>query len=243
MAIVQADLITKLRLKTGAGTTPAAGGDAIDDTKMLFLIGEGLVKMSRHLDRQVKEFLTTTAAQQDYVISTASGTSTAVKPVFIRHVFETASEAMTSDDFLFDSGSGSLESNTIFDSPAQYEAYMQQRAHTCRLVIDGFTYSQETWTISLEPTPTTTGAKVYFIAGYNHTLATAPAHYESVLMKYCEAEVLEALAAIRVRTPGITASGFPSYGEPRMLLEMAEKRRKDADTDAVMQSTLEKGRY
>lgn len=243
MAIVQADLITKLRLKTGAPTTPATGGDAIDDTKMLFLIGEGLIKMSRHLDRQVKEFLTTTAGTQDYVISTASGTSTAVKPVFIRHVFEHASESMTADDFLFDSGSGSYaESPNVYDRADQYEVYLQERAHTRRLVINGFTYSQETWTLAIEPTPSSAG-KVYFIAGYNHTLLTAPAHYESVLMKYCEAEVLEALAAIRLRVPGITATGFPSYGEPRLLLEMAEKKRKEADADAVLVATLERGRY
>lgn len=237
MAIDQTTFIRRVRTKTGAPAASATGGDGLDDTAILDCVAEALLKMSQHLDRQVKEYVTSSVGVQGYSVTGA--------PAVIRHVFEEASQVVTADDFLLDSGSvlSVADADSVTTNPADYEIYIQNNQHIRRLVINSWHYNPVTTTLTIEPAPSTSGYRIYFISGYTQTLATCPAHYEGVLMKYVEAEVLEALAAKRVRVAGISSTGFPTYGEPRLLLELAEKKRTEAHEAAMVQAVLERGRY
>lgn len=242
MAIDQATLYLKVRAKTGAATTPSTGGDAISDTNFGYFRDEALRQLSKHLDRRVLTYVTSVKDQHDYVIEDP-------KPERVHEVLNAASSPLTTDDFLFDSGSvmsggvavGESDAGlSLAGNPDQYEVYLQALTHVRRLVIEDWAYRPETGTITVLPAPDTASQRIYYIGGFVYTLANCPAHYEEPLAKYFEAEVLEALAAIRVRVAGVTASGFPSYGDSRLLQEKAEKKRKEADEAAIRIASSEK---
>lgn len=239
MAIEESVFIRKLRTNTGAQTTPSNGGDGMSNDQILDCVAEACRAMSRYLDRRTLEFVTAAAGQQSYVVTSDP------KPAYVHEVPEAPAASIDSDDFLFDAGESGATgmSNdpgvSYLDNPSVYEAMLQDRKHARRIPIHDFTYRPETGTLTVIPPPSTAGDKIYYVAGYVHTLASAPSHYESVLLKFAEAEVLRALAAIRMRTPGITATGFPSYGDSRLCNEMADQREKKAKEMAMEEAALE----
>lgn len=227
MSLLSADVIRQVRSNTGCPDNPATGGDGYADSQLTDFINVALKEMSRRLPKRTKAYVAAVAGQQDYTLNPA--------PLYVLEVFGVSAHSLSADSLLSDAGLtygdpsfGADPSVSVVDHPSLMEVELQQLAHLRRIAQLDWDYNEGTGVLSVRPTPTVTGARIYFEQGDLLTLANIPAKYEPILLMMVEAHVLAGLAAVRARVAGISSTGFPTYGDSRGLMEESRKRKEDA---------------
>lgn len=224
-----ANLLARIRTESGNPKT-----DEVTDASIAQFVTDGLVYLNRWCPAWSIETLTTVANQQTYSVATG---------VFEAAFVDYRGDSTVSDIFGVDfnvilPGGDYLNSNLTYD--VETDIYRQVIDALTRQKVRGqfdWEWNEFDKKIYLIPPPTVSGNKVYYVGLRPWTMATIPARFEILVVKYAVVETLLQKARRGRRETAISHTGSISpwsLADPTIM--DARKLKEELDNTLLIES-------